>query len=65
MNHIERLTRERNEARAQLADVREALIDLESYLLSAKFQGRDADYVHVRTDMLPRLAWARFLALAD
>ena len=59
MNHIARLTLERLEALAQLRDARDIIEELELYLLSSKFHGPDNDYVHVRTDLLPRLARVR------
>jgi hypothetical protein len=59
MNHIARLTGERLEALAQLAAARELVLELEAYLLSSKFHGPDNDYVHVRTDLLPKLAQVR------
>lgn len=55
-NYIHRLTRERDETREQLAEVLGLLVELEIYLTSSKFHGADNDYVHVSTDMLPRLA---------
>jgi hypothetical protein len=58
MNHIARLTTDRNEALEQLSAARELVLELEAYLLSAKFAG-DNDYVHVRTDLLPKLAHVR------
>ena len=58
MNHITRLTTDRSEALEQLANARELVLELEAYLLSAKFAG-DNDYVHVRTDLLPKLAHVR------
>ena len=59
MNHIARLTGERLEALAQLAAARELVLELEAYLLSSKLHGPDNDYVHVRTDLLPKLAQVR------
>ena len=64
MNHIARLTGERLEARDQLAAARELVLELEAYLLSSKFQGADNDFVHVRTDMLPKLARVRSALIA-
>jgi hypothetical protein len=43
---------------------REALTEIECYLTSPKFSGPDADYVHVRTDILPKIAAVRFLTIA-
>lgn len=57
MNHIARLTAERDEARAQLAATEAALTDLMVYLTSSKFHADDT--VHVRTDILPKLSALR------
>lgn len=59
MNHIARLKADRLEALEQLRDARDMVAELEAYLLSSKFHGPDADFVHVRTDMLPKLAQLR------
>lgn len=59
MNHIARITAERLEALEQLRDARALVCELETYLLSAKFAGPGNDYVHVRTDLLPKLARVR------
>ena len=60
MNHIARLISERDEAQATLRAARDMLTDLELYLTSSKFAAPDADYVHVRTDILPKIARVRF-----
>jgi hypothetical protein len=60
MNHIRRLTEERDEALTAARQAREQLTELEQYLTSSKFAGPDADYVHVRTDILPKIATIRF-----
>jgi hypothetical protein len=60
MNHIARLISERDAAQETLRAAREMLTDLELYLTSSKFSAPDADYVHVRTDMLPKIAAIRF-----
>jgi hypothetical protein len=60
MNHIARLTEERDSALLQVRVARRLLTDIEVYLTSSKFAGADADYVHVRTDILPKIARARF-----
>ena len=63
-NHIHRITRERDEAFQQLTQVRNMLCDIELYLTSAKFTNSpDDDYVHVRTDILPKIATVRFAAI--
>jgi hypothetical protein len=63
-NHIHRIIREREETQQQLRQVREMLCDIELYLTSAKFTNSpDDDYVHVRTDILPKIAAVRFAAI--
>jgi hypothetical protein len=54
-NYIKRLEDENKALRAQLLEARDAIIEDQLYLLSSKFQGPDNDYVHIRTDMLPKL----------
>jgi hypothetical protein len=60
MNHITRLTNEREEAWAAIRAAREELTQIEHYLTSSKFTAPDCDYVHVRTDILPKIASVRF-----
>jgi len=55
MNHIERLTRERNETREVLSDALDMVHDLMLYLHSSKFAGVDNDYIYVSTDLLPKV----------
>jgi hypothetical protein len=59
MNHIARLTAERDTARGQLADAEQELAAILAYLQSDKFAAPDCDYVHVRTDILPKLTRLR------
>jgi transcription elongation factor GreA-like protein len=56
MNHIAKLTTERRELLEQLRDARDMVAELEAYLLSSKFAGPDNDFVHVRTDLLPKIS---------
>jgi hypothetical protein len=63
VNHIARLTKERDEAQEALRATNEALTELLAYLESAKFQGPDNDYVHVRTDIAPKLSNIRSLTV--
>lgn len=63
MNHIHRLTRERDDARQALHETREALTELLVYLSSSKFHGVDNDVVHVSTDVAPKLTEIRTLTL--
>lgn len=65
MNHIARITNERLEALEALSAARDIVEELEAYLLSAKFAGPDNDYVHVRTDLLPKLAHVRSALLTS
>jgi hypothetical protein len=60
MNHIARLIKERDEAQATVRRATDMLTELELYLTSSKFHGPDCDYVHVRTDILPKIADVRF-----
>lgn len=55
MNHIHRLTAERDEARAVISSTAEELHELVAYLTSPKFSWPDGDYVHIRTDLMPKL----------
>jgi len=59
-NHIARLIRERDEYAAQMRDAREALVDIMHYLQGTKFHGVENDYVHVSTDMMPKLIALQF-----
>ena len=65
MNHITRLISERDEALATIRNAREMLTELELYLTSSKFAAPDCDYVHVRTDILPKIARARFALIQN
>jgi hypothetical protein len=65
MNHIAKLTKDRNDLRDKLAAIREELATLESYYTSSKFSWPDNDYAHVRTDLLPRLSTLKSLAIED
>jgi hypothetical protein len=52
-------------SRAEDADCAERQVDrLVAYLSSPKFQGADSDYVHIRTDLMPKLMALR-LTLAS
>jgi hypothetical protein len=63
MNHIARLTQERDHAREVIRALRDQLTDLEVYLTSTKFQENDS--VHVRTDILPKVGALRFLTCGE
>jgi len=56
MNYIKSLEQERWLLREQIIAARKHIAAIEAYLLSDKFHGAENDYVHVRTDMLPKLA---------
>lgn len=58
-NYIKRLEREKQDALEALEATNRALREIESYLLGAKFSAPDSDYVHVRTDILPKITEAR------
>jgi hypothetical protein len=53
MNHIQKLTKDRDEARAQLAIVRQEIEELIYYCASPKFHTEK--YAYVDTDLQPRL----------
>ena len=55
MNYITHLQNVREEYATTMHVAREELRDILHYLQSSKFSGPDADYVHVRTDILPKL----------
>jgi hypothetical protein len=65
MNHIHRLTQERDEAQEALRQTNEALTELLAYLSSSKFHGVDNDVVHVSTDIAPKLRDIRTLTLQE
>ena len=55
MNHIENLTRQRDEARETLESALDRVEDLILYLQSSKFAGTENDYIYVSTDLLPKV----------
>lgn len=65
MNHIARLTNERDDARDVIRRARDALTEIELYLTSSKFWAPGDDYVHVRTDMLPKISAVRFILCGE
>lgn len=65
MNHIARLISERDEAWQAMREARDMLSEIERYLTSSKFAAPDCDYVHVRTDILPKIARARFALIQN
>ncbi len=65
MNHIHRITQERDAAQEKIRDLEDRLRDLEHYLLSDKFSWPENDYVHVRTDILPKISTIRFAAISQ
>ena len=56
MNYIKSLEQERWLLTEQITTARKLIVELEAYLLSDKFHGPNNDHVHVRTDILPKLA---------
>ena len=58
-NYIKRLQREKQDALDALTATNLRLAEIQAYLLSAKFSGIDSDYVHVSTDILPKITEAR------
>ena len=63
MNYINFL-QDKNEAQGRaMAEAVTLLSDLMSYLESSKFQGPDNDYVHVSTDIFPKVREIRMSLL--
>ena len=54
-NHIARLIRERDDAQATIRATREELREIIHYLQAPKFHGAGNDYVHISTDIMPKL----------
>lgn len=61
--YINRLQDENAALREQLEAARRAVIDMQSYLQSSKFHGPENDYVHVSTDINPKLSELRNMLL--
>jgi hypothetical protein len=59
MNHIAKLTQDRNDLKEIVANAETEIATLMQYLLSDKFSKPDADYIHIRTDLLPKLQQLR------
>jgi hypothetical protein len=55
MNYIQQLQTERDAKSCQLAEIQRELLDLMIYLQTDKFAWPDQDYVHIRTDLMPKL----------
>jgi hypothetical protein len=63
MNYISFL-QDKNEAQGRAAaEAITMLSDLMAYLESGKFQGPDNDYVHVKTDIFPKIREIRMALL--
>lgn len=63
MNYISFL-QDKNEAQGRaMAEAVTLLSDLMTYLESSKFQGSDNDYVHVKTDIFPKIREIRMSLL--
>ena len=55
MNYIQ-LLQDKTEAQGRaIAETVTQLSDLMAYLESSKFQGPDNDFVHIKTDLFPKL----------
>jgi hypothetical protein len=59
VTYAARMTAERDTYADQLDSVRNLLIEIEVYLASPKFHGADNDFIHVTTDILPKIRAAR------
>lgn len=55
MNYIKQLQSQNEALTKTLSQVNEEMISILKYLRSEKFQGFENDYVHVGTDMVPKL----------
>lgn len=55
MNYIKQLQEDKKELQAKLNEVSDELMELRVYLASEKFQGVGNDYVHVSTDIRPKI----------
>lgn len=55
MNYIQSLREANDEKTALICDAVEEITSLMAYLQTAKFQGPDCDYVHIQTDLFPKL----------
>jgi hypothetical protein len=64
MDHIYRLTQERDRAHARFIQMQDALIDLQAYLASRKFHGIENDWVSAR-EMWSRVQEIRVDAWRD
>ena len=55
MNYIQSLREANDEKTATICAAVEELTNLMAYLQTSKFQGPDMDYVHISTDLFPKL----------
>ena len=55
MNYIQSLREANNEKTATICAAVEELTNLMAYLQTSKFQGPDNDFVHIKTDLFPKL----------
>lgn len=55
MNYIQSLREANDEKTALICGAVEELTSLMAYLESNKFQGPDNDFVHIKTDLFPKL----------
>jgi hypothetical protein len=58
VTYAARMTAERDTYADQLDSVRNLLIEIEVYLASPKFHGAANDFIHVTTDILPKIFFA-------
>lgn len=63
MNYIKMLEADKAAMAEKLGLLNAELTELMAYLSSTKFQGVDNDYVHVSTDILPKIREIRALTL--
>ena len=55
MNYIKKLEQEKKQLLMQLFDCQDMALDIALYLSSEKFQGTKNDFVHVSTDIRPKV----------
>ena len=55
MNYIQSLREANDEKTALICGAVEELTSIMAYLQTAKFQGPDNDFIHIKTDLFPKL----------
>lgn len=55
MNYIKKLNNTINETKSEVSEIEAELLEIAIYLSSDKFHGHENNYVHVSTDILPKV----------